>query len=64
MLYSITLQYSIISLDADVARGRAHARTRASRPSCIDREFKDVAFEEVVFDNNRFDIAVTLIHNI
>ena len=28
------------------------------------REFKDVVFEDVVFDNNRFDIDVTIKHNV
>ena len=28
------------------------------------REFKDVVFEDVVFDNSRFDIDVTLTNNI
>ena len=30
----------------------------------IIREFKDVVFEDVVFDNSRFDIDVTLQNNI
>ena len=39
-----------------VARARDH---RSPYPT-IWREFKDVMFEDVVFDNNRFEIDVTI----
>ena len=48
---------------------RRKARGVSRRPSLaraqyIIPEFRDVVFEDVVFDNHRFDIDVTLKHNI
>ena len=47
-------------------RGRllAQAREDPSLRILEVREFKDVVFEDVVLDNSRFDIDVTLQNNI
>ena len=41
-----------------------HNNTHNTNHNNSTREFKDVVFEDVVFDNNRFDIDVTLQNNI
>ena len=56
------LQWNAFNRRDQIAAGRHDATERHARirRDCTGREIKDVVFEDVVSDNNMFDVDVTI----